>query len=564
MPLRLGFLLCYVLASLTALEPGATAVGQVKTLSLGGAEAPLLPRAVSDWPGWRGPNGDGVQATELPVRQWTASAGVLWKVAVPGRGHASPIIQGDQVLVSSADEQDGQARGLYCYHRTTGALLWGTVFHRGGYMTKHANNTHASPTPACAGGQVYLPWLGDGALWLSAFDLKGGKLWKCRLGPFVPEHGYASSPVVYKDLVIVSGDNRGTPDAADSSYLVAVQRQTGQVAWRVNRPLAPNYGTPVVARLAGRDQLLLSGAERVCAYDPATGQELWFCRWSAQRAASSVAFGDDCVFASVTWYESETVCVRADGSGDVTASHVRWRQRRGATDVPAPLYHVGRLYLIGDKGVATCLEGATGKVLWQERLGGAHSASPVRAGDCILTTDEGGTTYLFKAAAKFELLGQNSLNDTVMASPALSGDRLYLRSQRFLWCLDGQTKGAVALTPAPSRVVVSKAEVLPPVPAPSLPAPSRRGMLLGIAVSTLLVIVAMFWFAVRLGRRPETSAASPALMEGPVPNHQPSAPLAVQCLACGKKLKARAELAGKKVKCPQCGEAVRLPRPREA
>jgi outer membrane protein assembly factor BamB len=518
--------------------------------------------AADDWPGWRGPGGVGSRAEPLAGPHWSAWHGVLWKVAIPGRGHASPVVVGNRVLVSTADESS-EERSLLCYDRQTGALSWKVVLQAGAFMGKHAKNSHASPTPACDGRRVYVPYLAADALWLSAVDLDGRIAWQRDVGPFVPEHGYASSPVLYGNLVIVAADNLGSGQdqpAEDASYLAGVDRQTGKVVWRVSRPAVASYATPVVARLAGRDQLLLGGPGLLTAYDPATGRELWSCRWSAARAASSVTCGGDCVYASVTWRQPEIVCVRADGTGDVTESHLVWRQRRGAADVPSPLYHDGRLYLVNEQGMATCLDATTGKVVWQERLGAAFTASPVRAGEAILATDEEGTTHVFKAAAPFQRLATNPLNDPVLASPALSGDRLFLRGRQFLWCLQGQAAADAVATRPPGPV---RSGSLPPAtaakPLPPAGAPSNAGSKEWLAVAGLaglaLTVAGVGWLVAsrrRPGKRP-----LPAPARGAPAGVQAAAPaVSFVCSACRKKLRVKTQLAGKRVKCPGCGAAV--------
>jgi outer membrane protein assembly factor BamB len=574
----LTFLILVGLIGTTASRTGAQAVPDDPKASLP-PPAPFVKPVIDGqtWPCWRGPGGDGIRAEPLPGPHWSATHGVLWKAAVPGQGHASPVVVGDRVLVSTADER-AQNRSLLCYHRQTGALTWKVVLHAGAFMAKHEKNSHASPTPACDSRRAYVPYLADDALWLSAVDLGGRIAWQSRIGSFVSQYGYASSPVLDKDLVIVAGENRGAPGGPatpETSYLAGVSRDSGAVVWRVSRPTAPSYGTPVVARLAGRDQLLLSGAGGITAFDPATGKELWSCRWPAPRSASSPAWGNDCVYASTTWPEAETLCVRADGSGDVTASHLGWRQPRGAADVPAPLYHDGRLYLVNDRGMATCLDGATGRVLWQQRLGAAFSASPVLAGDAILATDEEGTTHVFKAAATFQRLATNPLNDPVLASPALSGDRLFLRSQQFLWCLQGQTAADPVATRPPEvdlRVrsgspAPAAARSPPPAaakgPLPAADEPGKGGLkpwLMAAGVAGLVLTLTGLVWLVASRHRPG-NRARPAPARDEQPGVKPAAPVvSFVCSACRKKLRVRAQLAGKTVKCPACGTAV-LARP---
>jgi outer membrane protein assembly factor BamB len=220
---------------------------------------------------------------------WSASANVAWKAAIPGRGHASPVIRGDRIYVATADEDAG-VQSLLCYERSSGSLLWNREVHRGGLMARHDKNSHASSTPATDGRRVYVAFVNHDALWLSAVAADGGLAWRTRVGPFVSEWGYGSSPVLYRGLVIVAGENKGSKLAHVTglcSYLAAVRARDGEVVWRVRRPRAFSYGTPAVSRLCGRDQLVLAGAEAVTAYDPATGAELWHCPWPAGRTAGS-------------------------------------------------------------------------------------------------------------------------------------------------------------------------------------------------------------------------------------------------------------------------------------
>jgi len=401
-------------------------------------DAALTEPTAEDWPCWRGAKADGTGSTAPPLH-WSRSANVLWKVTVPGHGHASPIVWRGRVFVSTADER-ARDRLLLCYQLQDGKLLWSSSFHQGGFMARHERNSHASPTPACGGMHVYIPYVASGSLWVTAVDLEGKVCWQTNVGPFVSEWGYASSPAFYKNLVIVAGDNRGAKlgqMVGTTSYLAALHRQTGAIVWRVRRPRAFSYAAPIVADVAGQPQLLLSGAGAVSSYDPASGRERWQCRWGARRAANTMTFSSDCVFASAAFPDPEIVCIRADGSGDVSDTHVLWRKRKGACDVTSPLYHDSRLYVIGEKGSANCFDAVSGTLIWQKRLGTTFSASPVLAAGRVYVSDEDGTTHVFKAGPGLEPLATNPLAEPVYASPAIAGSRLLLRSAISLWCVGG-------------------------------------------------------------------------------------------------------------------------------
>ncbi len=409
------------------------------------------PASVGEWPWWRGPLRNGMSATARPPLRWSESEGVRWNVPVPGRGHSSPIVCGDQIILTTADDAE-QTISVRSYRRKDGAALWSTPIQRGGFMAKHDKNSHASPTPACDGRRVFVPFVAEDALWLTAVGLDGQVGWRTRVGPFHSQWGYGSSPAYWRGLVIVAADNKGprlADLAATTSYLAALDADSGEVVWRVRRPREYSYGTPVVAEVAGRWQLLLSGHEAVTSYDPATGQELWHCRWAPTRTAGTVAFDANHVYASGTFPTPEVVRIRGDGQGDVTDTHVEWRQTRGAADVPSPLDTDGRLLLLTDAGVAACFDAATGKIAWQERLGGAFSASPVFAGGLVYAVREDGRAIVFRAGARFEKVADNRLDGSVYATPVPVGDDLLIRTDQALYCLTAAGAPATATARRP-------------------------------------------------------------------------------------------------------------------
>lgn len=384
-----------------------------------------------DWPWWRGPARDGVSAeTDLPI-QWTSSKNVLWKSPVPGRGHSSPSVWGDRVFLTTADEQSRQQIVL-CYDRNSGRELWRRVAFSSGLMRKHSKNSYASGTPACDGRRVYAAMINDGALRVVAVDWDGKISWRRAAGDFTSEHGYGSAPVLYRSLVIVLGDN------LSGSFLAALDRETGNVVWRTARPTTGRHGsyaTPVVAKVAGIDQLLVTGMGVTSSYDPATGALIWECAGPAEVTANTVAFSDELVFASGGFPENEILAIRGSGTGDVTGTHVAWRAQQGMTYVPSPVYHDGRLYIVNDDGIVSCYKADDGEQLWQNRLSGAFSASPVLAGGHFYATNEDGVTFVFKTEPEFEIVAANDLGGGGMASPVICGRQIFLRTGRGLYCI---------------------------------------------------------------------------------------------------------------------------------
>jgi hypothetical protein len=383
--------------------------------------------ADEDWPAWRGPDLTGVARGEAPPTNWSKSENVIWKAAVPGRGHGSATVCGNRVYVPTADES-AKTQSLLALDRETGDLLWNRTLHEGGLVHAHGKNSHASATPACDGQRVFITFLNADRIWLSAVDLEGNVIFQKEAGPFVTQHGYAASPALYKSLVIVAADS------ANKSFLAALDRQTGEMRWRVPRPGANSFASPLVAHVAGRDQVLISGCEMTAAYDPMTGSELWRCNGPTTTVAATMTFAGNNVYISGGYPGAQTLCIRADGSGDVTGTHIVWSNARKFY-VPSLLVHEGLLYAVSDDGVAWCYEADTGKQLWQQRLGGGFSASPVLAGPFVFAINEAGRTFVWKAGRSYEAVAQNDLGEGGFATPTIAGGRIYLRTEKSLYCI---------------------------------------------------------------------------------------------------------------------------------
>lgn len=389
-----------------------------------------------DWPGWRGPTGNGIAAEgQTPPTQWSNSQNVLWKVAVQGRGHSSPIVVEGKVILTTAEEQR-QIQAVICYDRQTGEGLWQTVLNRGGFPRRiHDKNTHATPTPAWDGERVFVSFYQNDQIQLAALDLQGNILWQKSAGGFRPrayQYGYAASPIVHDSLVIVSSEFEG------GGFIAAFDRATGDEVWRRQRPDQISYSTPIVAEVAGRKQLLLSGSLMVASYDPDTGEPLWSQQGVADVTCGTVVWDGDIVFASGGYPQSETLAIKADGSGQVL-----WRNRQKCYE-QSMIAHEGDLYAVTDAGVAFCWKGDTGEEMWSERLAGPISASPVLANGNIYATNERGKTFVFRADPnEFQLVASNQLGDEGFASPVICGGQIFLRvaenasgrRQEVLYCI---------------------------------------------------------------------------------------------------------------------------------
>lgn len=412
---------------------------------------PHTPADPHDWPTWRGPHADGMADTDRPPLRWSSSESIVWRVPVPGRGHASPVVCGERVFLATADEER-RVQSVLCHDRATGTRLWQTTVHEGRFGEKHEKNSHASATPACDGRRLYTVFAVDDAVWVSAVDLDGRVVWRRRIAPFVSQFGFGSSPVLFGRLVIVAAESAVLGPMRrlqKTSCLAALDGETGELVWRVLRPDATSCGTPTIGRVAGRWQLVLAGPTAVVSYDPSTSAELWRYRWKAQRTANTVAFDDRHVFASAVLPDKELVCIRADGSGDVTDSHAVWTSKRGVPDVPSPLCDGTTLFTVEDGGVLNAFRADSGKLLQKRRLPGTFSASPVAAGGHLFACNEEGTTYVLGMEAPWNLLAENPLGESVLATPAISREAIFIRTAGSLVCI-AATTAASAPSPPPA------------------------------------------------------------------------------------------------------------------
>jgi outer membrane protein assembly factor BamB len=390
---------------------------------------PEVRPATTDWPWWRGPARDNkAQPDQDPPLVWSETEHVIWKSDVPGRGHGSPCLWGNRIFLASADEQ-AQTQQVLAYERETGKQLWQREIHRGGFMRMHPKNTHASVTPACDGQRVFVAFMVQGGIWATALDLDGSVLWQRKTSPFNSLHGYAPSPLIYKSLVIVPADNPGP------NFLTALRRDTGEVVWRVRRTDYQSFSSPIVARIAGRDQLIVMGPHEVSSYDPATGGRLWYCAGPTKEQAATAAFDDRNVYASAGFPDKRILAIRADGLGDVTKTHLLWTLPKNGSFIPSPLVVDGLLYVVNDHGLAMCLDPKSGETVWTEKLRGEFSASPVLLGDKIFLPNEDGLMYIFKTGRRYEEVAANGLKDGGFATPVICAGRIYLRTLHYLYCL---------------------------------------------------------------------------------------------------------------------------------
>jgi outer membrane protein assembly factor BamB len=413
-------------------EPAGTLVRDPKAGAL--ALAPVLPSpdAERHWPRFRGPTGQGETAEKgLPVTWDRSGRNVLWRAKVAGRGNSSPIVWGERVFLTSASEK-GAERHVLCYRLADGHLLWSTKAPvRPPEEGVRDKNGFASATPVTDGERV-ISFLGSCGL--VCHDLDGKQLWHYELPTLRTTHGTGSSPLLYKDLVILSQDQ----NQADSVFL-AVDKRTGKKVWQHPRPKAMTWTTPVVVRVGDRDEMVIAGAETVKGYDPATGKELWSLAGATHEVIPAVVVGKGLIY-SASGRNGPVLALRPGGTGDVTETHLAWRAVRHGAHVPSPVLVGGRLYAANDMGIVACLDAVTGKLLYQERLSDRFSASPVVANGLIYLPGESGVTHVLRAGEAFEVVAKNDLGSPILASPAVAGGRMLLRTEEELVCVGEKGK----------------------------------------------------------------------------------------------------------------------------
>lgn len=392
--------------------------------------AACLARA-EDWPVWRGPRGDGTSLEQNVPLHWSSTSNVLWKTPLPGQGHASPIVVGDRVFTVSALSAT-EERMLLCVDRETGTIRWTRAVVKAPFERKHPLNSHASSTPATDGELVYVAFLDRQEMVVAACDYQGRQRWLVRPGVFKSMHGFCSSPLLFEDKVIVNGDHDG------DSYLVALSRQDGRTLWKTPRDNhTRSYCAPLIRKIDGRTQMVLSGDKCVASYDPNTGARHWVIDGPTEQFVASPVYSETerLLFITGGFPDHHILAIKPDGIGNVTRTHIVWRTNRGAAYVPSPIISGDYFLVVSDSGVAHCYVAKTGALAWQERLG-SHHASLVSAHDGLVyfLSDEG-VTAVVRPGPRFDQVARNEIGEPCFASPAISNGLLFLRGDKSLFCI---------------------------------------------------------------------------------------------------------------------------------
>jgi outer membrane protein assembly factor BamB len=426
------------------------------------------PLCAGDWPQFRGPSSSGVSdETGLPAH-WGPSTSIRWKTAIPGVAWSSPIVWGDRVFVTTAAsdaEQEAPKKGLYfggdrlrpreatyrwellALDGDDGSIVWRRVAKQAKPTTPiHLKNSYASETPVTDGERVYA-WFGAAGLF--CYDFAGRLVWEKDLGTFPTRLGWgtASSPALDGDRLFVLCDNE------ERSFLVALDKKTGEELWRVDRDEKSSWATPLVWKTDQRTELVTSATKRVRSYDPASGKLLWELSGMSVIACPTPVAGRDLLYVS-SGYVLDTrrplFAVRPGASGDITLADdastnagVVWRQKLGGPYNPSPLVYGDLVYVLYDRGFFACFDAATGKPVYDKQRiepgAGGFTASPWAYDGKIFCLNEDGDTYVIQAGREFKIIGKNSLDEMCMASPAIAHGSLFLRGSQHLYCIRATT-----------------------------------------------------------------------------------------------------------------------------
>jgi outer membrane protein assembly factor BamB len=423
---------------------------------------------IANWPQWRGPSGLGVSAESGLPTTWSARENILWSAALSGLGSSSPIVWGNQIFVTSQvgraplrggshpmlarddaalvsrekpiggrrEEPLGGADPIFfaveSFNRSDGRRLWEyRVEARGPFPALHEKHNLATPTPVTDGERLFA-WFGTGQI--AALDMRGRLLWAKHLGqdysPFDINWGHGSSPVLYKDLLILLCDHES------ASYLLALDARTGALRWKADRGKGrASYSTPLVVPGPNGDELLVNSSERIDGYNPATGEWRWHADAPRQTPIPSAVFHDGLIYMTRGYRNSPYLALTPGGRGDVSQSHVVWRAPGGGSYAASLVHYEGLLYFTNDVGVLTCADAKTGERVWQARLDGVFFASPVAADGKVYFASQTGETIVVKAGRVAAILARNDLGERLVASPAISNGRIFLRSDGRLFAI---------------------------------------------------------------------------------------------------------------------------------
>lgn len=399
--------------------------------------ARMLESAEPNWPRFRGNNGDGIGALTNPPAMWTESD-FAWRTEIPGSGHSSPVVWGERLFVTSADSKTGE-RIVLGLDAASGRTLWTKRFPGETYDT-HARNSFATSTPAVDARHVYCCWAVPEKYTVTALDHDGQLVWETPLGPYKSQHGFGASPIVVQELVLISDEQDG------GGSLVALGAADGKIRWRIPRKgKNATYSTPCLFQAAQQPpQVIFTNWQHgITSVDPASGKTNWelpvFEVNKNERAIASPIVAGNFILGTCGFVTAQKhlVAVNPGNPDKGEAPREVWRMERAVAYLPTPLYRDGRIYSCSEQGIATCLKAETGEQVWQQRLGGNFSGSPVCAGKYLYIPSNDGTVYVLATGDTFELVAKNPLGEATQATPAIAHNRIYFRTLRHVLAIRG-------------------------------------------------------------------------------------------------------------------------------
>ena len=406
--------------------------------------ASFAPPKPENWTRFRGPSGQGeTSSSDLPTK-WSPNSGIAWKTPIPGSGWSSPIVFQNSVFLTTATDENRSCRVIRI-DRKSGKIVWNREVFRQVPRKKERENSYATPTPTTDGEHVYAVF-GDGSF--AAVDFDGKIVWSNREAQFYSQHGLGASPILYRDLLIMTFDGSAETGELrigwqlpwDNSYVIALDKHTGKQRWKTMRGTSRiAHLTPAVLREKGRENLILSAAgDVVQAFHPKDGRIVWTVDSEGEGVVPSPVIGDGLIF-TISGFMKHKICtVRTGGKGNVTKTHVAWQDDKSIPRVPSMVYQKPYLYSVLDKsGIVVCRQAESGEIVWRERVGGAFYSSPIITPDRIYLLSREGEMVIIKTGSKYELIGKSTIDEPCQASPAVYGNQLFIRSEKSLFCVEG-------------------------------------------------------------------------------------------------------------------------------
>ncbi len=396
-----------------------------------------------DWTRFRGDNGQGI-SNEKNIPTKFGESDYQFKVKLKGSGNSSPVILGEKLFLMSADK-DTATRYLVCLNSKTGKEIWTKEYESQAHRL-HSRNSFASCTPAVDKDHVYFAWSTPKETLIKALDHDGNEVWSKDLGPWVSQHGFGTSPIVYKDKLILSNSQQGERlkpgQKAGVSSVVAFDRKTGKIEWKTDRgSAAASYSVPCIYKgKDGKDQLIgCSTADGMYSLDPETGKELWsFAGAFKMRTVASPTISDGLILGSTGSGGGGNYVIAIQPPTERAAkANEKFRVTKNASYVPCPIVHGGNIFIWYDKGILSCADGKTGEVKWRERMDSGFSGSPILVEDRMYCIGEDGTLYVVRASDKFESMAKIDLGESARSTPAVANGMLYLRTDSHLIAVGG-------------------------------------------------------------------------------------------------------------------------------